>query len=77
MFECLTDTVAKIEPLLADERYDDAIVVLAGLRGPVDNFFDDVTVNADDPATRQNRLRLLSQIGVAMGGIAEFCQIEG
>ena len=77
LFECLTDTVAKIEPLLADERYDDAMVVLAGLRGPVDNFFDDVTVNADDPATRQNRLRLLSQIGVAMGGIAEFSQIEG
>ncbi len=77
LFECLTETVAKIQPLLAEERYDDAMAVLAGLREPVDKFFDDVTVNADDPATRQNRLRLLSQIGAAMGGIAEFSQIEG
>jgi glycyl-tRNA synthetase beta chain len=77
LFESLTTVIAKIQPLLAEEQYDDAMKVLAGLRNPVDKFFDDVTVNADDPATRQNRLQLLSQIGVAMGGIAEFNQVEG
>ena len=77
LFESLTTVIAKIQPLLAEEQYDDAMKVLAGLRNPVDKFFGDVTVNADDPATRQNRLQLLSQIGVAMGGIAEFNQIEG
>ena len=77
LFESLTTVITKIQPLLAKEQYDDAMKVLAGLRNPVDKFFDDVTVNADDPATRQNRLQLLSQIGVAMGGIAEFNQVEG
>jgi len=77
LFESLTTVVAKIQPLLASEQYDDAMTVLAGLRNPVDNFFDKVTVNADDPATRQNRLHLLSQIGAAMGEIAEFNQVEG
>ena len=77
LFESLTIVVAKIQPLLAEELYDDAMKVLAGLRNPVDKFFDAVTVNADDPATRQNRLYLLSQIGAAMGEIAEFNQVEG
>ena len=77
LFESLTIVVAKIQPLLAEELYDDAMKVLAGLRNPVDKFFDAVTVNADDPATRQNRLHLLSQIGAAMGEIAEFNQVEG
>ena len=77
LFESLTIVVAKIQPLLAAELYDDAMKVLAGLRNPVDKFFDAVTVNADDPSTRQNRLHLLSQIGAAMGEIAEFNQVEG
>jgi glycyl-tRNA synthetase beta chain len=77
LFESLTAVVAKIQPLLAEEQYDDAMTVLAGLRNPVDKFFDEVTVNAEDPATRQNRLHLLSQIGAAMGEIAEFNQVEG
>ena len=77
LFESLTTVVAKIQPLLAEEQYDDAMKVLAGLRNPVDKFFDAVTVNADDPVTRQNRLHLLSQIGAAMGEIAEFNQVEG
>lgn len=77
LFESLTTVVAKIQPLLAEEQYDDAMKVLAGLRNPVDKFFDAVTVNADDPVTRQNRLHLLSQIGASMGEIAEFNQVEG
>ncbi|NKB21669.1 MAG: glycine--tRNA ligase subunit beta [Alphaproteobacteria bacterium] len=77
LFESMTTVVAKIQPLLAEEQYDDAMAVLAGLRNPLDNFFDEVTVNADDPEIRQNRLLLLSKIGEAMGEIAEFSQIEG
>jgi glycyl-tRNA synthetase beta chain len=50
---------------------------LAQLRAPVDAFFDKVTVNADDPALRANRLRLLGRIGAAMGTMADFSNIEG
>ena len=35
---------------------------LANLRAPVDNFFDNVMVNAEDPALRQNRLAILNTL---------------
>ena len=50
---------------------------LAGLRAPVDAFFDKVTVNCDDQTLRANRLRLLSRIRGALGGVADFSKIEG
>ena len=46
-------------------------------RQPADEFFDKVTVNADDPALRENRLRLLSRIRAVMNQVADFSQIEG
>jgi len=69
------------EPAVADgvaqERYADAMRALAGLRPPLDAFFDQVTVNAPDPALRRNRLRLLARVGAAMGRAADFSRIEG
>ena len=53
------------------------MAALAGLRPPVDRFFDDVTVNTDDPDLRANRLRMLSQIGGTLGAVADFSLIEG
>jgi glycyl-tRNA synthetase beta chain len=50
---------------------------LAGLRRPVDDFFDKVTVNCEEPALRENRLRLLSAIRATMNRVADFSQIEG
>ena len=50
---------------------------MAVLRGPVDAFFDKVTVNAADPALRVNRLKLLSGIRETMRTVADFNQIEG
>jgi glycyl-tRNA synthetase beta chain len=50
---------------------------LAALRQWVDDFFAKVTVNTDDPALRENRLRLLSRIRAVMNQVADFSQIEG
>jgi glycyl-tRNA synthetase beta chain len=50
---------------------------LARLRRPVDDFFDKVTVNCDEPALRENRLRLLSRIRATLNRVADFSQIEG
>jgi glycyl-tRNA synthetase beta chain len=63
--------------LLADERFADAMAVLAGLRGPLDAFFDRVTVNASELAVRVNRLRLLAAVRRAMNRVADFSAIEG
>jgi glycyl-tRNA synthetase beta chain len=46
------------------------------LRQPVDAFFDRVTVNAEDPELRINRLYLLDQIRSALGVVADFSLIE-
>ena len=66
-----------VEAAVAEEKFSGAMAGLAALRGPVDEFFDEVTVNADDTALRANRLRLLSRIRATMGLIADFSQIEG
>jgi glycyl-tRNA synthetase beta chain len=67
------DTVAAINV----ESFKGAMNALAELRKPVDDFFDQVTVNADDPALRKNRLHLLSQIRAATLGVADFSKIAG
>ena len=63
--------------LVADEKFTDAMAVLAGLRGPLDAFFDAVMVNADEKNVRENRLKLLSEILAVTGEIADFSKIEG
>lgn len=59
------------------EDFAAAMSALADLRGPVDAFFDKVTVNADDAKVRENRLKLLSEIRTALHGVADFSKIEG
>jgi len=66
-----------IDAAIADENFVGAMQALAGLRAPVDAFFDEVTVNADDPALRVNRLKLLNGIRSALDGVADFSKIEG
>jgi glycyl-tRNA synthetase beta chain len=61
---------------LEREEFTDAMVALARLRQPVDAFFDKVTVNAEDPVLRENRLYLLDQIRSALGAVADFSLIE-
>ncbi len=62
---------------LDGEDFTAAMVALAALRRPVDDFFDKVTVNCDDPDLRANRLRLLARIGATLGKVADFSKIEG
>jgi glycyl-tRNA synthetase beta chain len=59
------------------EDFEGAMRALATLRAPVDAFFLDVTVNADDPALRLNRLRLLGELREAMHAVADFSKVAG
>ena len=52
----------KVQPLIAQGDYTAVLDKLANLRAPVDSFFDNVMVNAEDPALRQNRLAILSTL---------------
>ena len=52
----------EVAPLYAVGDYTAALTALASLRQPVDNFFEDVMVMADDEALRNNRIALLKQL---------------
>lgn len=58
-----------------DEDFEAAMSAMAKLRAPVDAFFDAVTVNADDPKLRENRLRLLNRIRNTTKTVADFSKI--
>ncbi|MBN9533546.1 MAG: glycine--tRNA ligase subunit beta [Alphaproteobacteria bacterium] len=59
------------------ERFVEAMGVMARLRGPVDAFFDKVTVNDKDAGLRRNRLLLLSRLRAVMHQVADFSKVEG
>jgi len=71
------DSEVAAEQALAAEDFTAAMAALAKLRGPVDDFFDRVTVNTDNPELRANRLRLLARIGATLDQVADFSKIEG
>ncbi len=73
----ITRARAQVAKAVRDEDFIAAMQALARLRAPVDAFFERVTVNADDPTLRENRLRLLSGIRDVVALIADFSRIEG
>ena len=77
LYSVLDETNRQLEPLLVRDEFKAMMQVLAKLRDPVDKFFDDVTVNVDDPDLRENRLRFLAGIVATMDQVADFSKIEG
>jgi glycyl-tRNA synthetase beta chain len=59
------------------EDFTAAMAALARLRAPIDDFFDHVTVNDPDAATRERRLNLLLRFRDAVHRVADFSKIEG
>jgi len=59
------------------EDFEAAMRAMAKLRPSVDAFFDKVTVNVEDKALRENRLKLLNEIRAATRAVADFSRIEG
>jgi glycyl-tRNA synthetase beta chain len=73
----LKEVAAASADALAREAFAEAMAALAKLRGPVDEFFAEVTVNCEDAGLRANRLRLLAQIRDTLNRVADFSEIEG
>ncbi len=77
----LVDKIATAGPdihsALTEGRYEDAMRGLAAFREPLNRFFADVKVNAEDQRLRENRLRILGSIYDALSGVADFSLIEG
>ncbi|UYH55767.1 glycine--tRNA ligase subunit beta [Qipengyuania sp. SS22] len=79
--KALMDALAKSEPAAAraieDEDFAGAMAALASLRAPIDRFFEEVTVNADEENKRAHRLDLLAAFRAAVHKVADFSRIEG
>jgi glycyl-tRNA synthetase beta chain len=73
----LDEALPSASAAVAKEDFAAAMSALARLRAPVDAFFDKVRVNADDPAVRANRLRLLNRLREATQAVADFSRIAG
>ncbi len=67
----------KAKIAVAAEKFAEAMAALSILRAPIDAFFDKVTVNADDPALRANRLALLQRFIAATATVADLSKLEG
>lgn len=77
LLEVLDAASAHAREHVMREDFEGAMRALAALRPAVDAFFDKVTVNAEDPDLRGNRLRLLNAIREATRTVADFSRIEG
>lgn len=67
---------SSVTPLLGEARYQEALDALAGLREPVDAFFDQVMVMTDDQAVRSNRLALLADLRGLFLEVADIAQLQ-
>ncbi len=68
---------AEAADAVATENFEGAMEALSRLRAPVDRFFEDILVNAEDPALRMNRLQLLAEIRDATHVVADFSKVAG
>ena len=79
--QALIDALDAAEPrasaAVGAEDFTGAMAALSALRGPIDTFFDKVTVNDPDPANRERRLNLLLRFRDAVHRVADFSRIEG
>jgi glycyl-tRNA synthetase beta chain len=77
--KALASTLAKIKPeadaLFESGDYTNSLKALAALKAPVDDFFDNVMVNADDPALKANRQGLLATLHQAMNRVADLSKL--
>ncbi|CAM2140932.1 glycine--tRNA ligase subunit beta [Pararobbsia alpina] len=75
LFDKLASVTPVVQTQLAAREYAGALTALASLRTPVDTFFNDVMVNAEDPGLRANRLALLSQLHAQMNCVADISKL--
>jgi glycyl-tRNA synthetase beta chain len=77
LFAAVNQAEKEAGEAIGKQDFSAAMRALSALRGPVDVFFEQVLVNAEDEAVRANRLALLARIREATGQVADFSKIGG
>ena len=77
LFAALDEADKKIQPAMAAQDFAAAMAAMATLRGPIDEFFEAVKINADSALVRRNRLNLLSRIRTTCLSVVDLTKVEG
>ena len=77
LFTALDQAEAAIAPAMQAEDFAAAMTAMAGLRAPIDAFFEAVQVNTDNAVVRRNRLNLLSRIRTICMSVADLTRLDG
>ena len=75
LYEVLSKVTTAIKPLAEQENFTGVMAQFATLKAPLDSFFNDIMVNADDADLRKNRLCLLAAIVDSMHQVADFSEL--
>ncbi|MDR5832944.1 glycine--tRNA ligase subunit beta [Caballeronia sp. LZ034LL] len=75
LYAQIEQVTPRVQSTLAARNYTEALTALAALREAVDTFFNDVMVNAEDPALRNNRLALLHALHQQMNCVADISKL--
>ena len=76
LYNAMNNARDKVGPMIGQRQYAEALNALADLKNPVDRFFDDVMVMADDEAVRNNRLALLGELRSLFLDVADISRLS-
>ncbi|HTR00225.1 MAG TPA: glycine--tRNA ligase subunit beta [Candidatus Acidoferrum sp.] len=76
LYNSLSELLTVTSPLLVSHRYTEALAAMASLQSPVDAFFNEVMVNVDDVALRNNRLGMLNQLRQLFLRVADISLLQ-
>ena len=76
LFAELAKITPVVQPLLDAKNYTEALSMLAALRAPIDAFFENVMVMAEDAELKANRLRLLAQLRGLFISVADISVLQ-
>ncbi|MHB8476839.1 MAG: glycine--tRNA ligase subunit beta [Steroidobacteraceae bacterium] len=77
LHDALRDVRVPVEDAVAGRRYAQSLKSLVALRAPVDNFFERIMVMDEDVGRRNNRLALLRDVQLLLGGVADLKRLPG
>jgi glycyl-tRNA synthetase beta chain len=75
LYHALAETAKNVRPMIEAGAYTEALEALAGLRAPVDRYFDEVMVMTDDDRLRNNRLALLGELRALFLNVADISRL--
>ena len=76
LYDVLQEVSRQVDPMIRARDYRQALTAMLAMKEPVDRFFDNVMVMADDPKIRTNRLNLLTALGALVRQVGDISRMH-